>query len=136
MTRRQALRSRFTKKPGHRAGAIDGLNLFFGALLGANLGTLQGLKLVHYLQVVSLLAALVIALRIVSTAEDRRRPLFVLAGYVALLIGLALFPDLAPFGLVKEDLHRLLATLGIWIGLGLIIELSPTNEVAKPSESG
>jgi hypothetical protein len=127
MTRKLAFKSRFTKKPGQRAGAIGGLNLFFGALLGANLGTLPGLKLVHYLQVVSLLAALVIALRIVSTAEDRRKPLVVLAAYVALLIGLAVFPDLAPFGLAEEDLHRLLATLGIWIGLGLVIELSPTD---------
>jgi hypothetical protein len=132
-TRGRGLRSRFAKEPGHRAGAIDGLNLFFGALLGANLGTLAGLKLVHYLQLVCLLAALVMALRIVSTAEDRRKPLLVLAAYVVLLTGLAIFPDMMPFGLPKEDLHRLLATLGIWIGVGLIIEFSPTIGASTPT---
>jgi hypothetical protein len=31
--------------PGGKVGAVDGLNLFFGALLGANLGTMRALEL-------------------------------------------------------------------------------------------
>ena len=82
--RGQAPESRCTEKPSQIAGAIYGLNIFVGALLGTNLGTLQSPKLVHCLQVASLLAALVMALLIVSTAEDRRRQLVGLGGYVAL----------------------------------------------------
>jgi hypothetical protein len=33
----------FRSTSGGKAGAIDGLNLFFGALLGANLGSIQGI---------------------------------------------------------------------------------------------
>ena len=56
-----------------KTGAIDGLNLFFGALLGANLGTIQNLKLSSYLIIVALLAGTVMALRMVSTGEAQRK---------------------------------------------------------------
>lgn len=50
-----------------RAGAIDGLNLFFGALLGANLGTLDHIRLVEYVQLIVLLAGTVVTVRMVSS---------------------------------------------------------------------
>jgi len=111
-----------------KAGAIDGLNLFFGALLGANLGTFEGLKLSHYLMMIGLLAGMVMALRMVSSGEGRRRMLLLLAVYALLLVGVLASPGLRPEGLAPDDLNRLIATMFVWIGLALAIELSPVRE--------
>ena len=111
-----------------KTGAIDGLNLFFGALLGANLGTLDGLKLVHYLMMISLLAGMVMTLRMVSAPGSRGKMLLVLALYAVLLTVIVASPGLRPEGLAADDLNRLIATLFVWIGLGLAIELSPVRE--------
>jgi hypothetical protein len=118
-------------RPATRArktAAMDGLNLFFGALLGANLGTLEGLKLVHYLLMIALLAGMVMALRMVSTAGARRQMLLLLGLYALLLSGVVVSPSLRPEGLATEDLYRLIATMFVWIGIGLAIEFSPVSE--------
>jgi hypothetical protein len=112
----------------HKTGAIDGLNLFFGALLGANLGMLQGLKLVHYLMMIGVLAGMVMGLRLVSTSEDRRRPIVVLLVYALLLATIVTLPGFRPAGLAIADLHKLVGTMGIWILLAFAIELSPTRD--------
>ena len=44
------MKSLFINTAGGKAGAVDGLNLFFGALLGANLGTLDRLRLFEYVK--------------------------------------------------------------------------------------
>ena len=122
------MKSLFVSTPGGKAGAIDGLNLFFGALLGANLGTLENLELSDYVQLVVLLAGPVMALRMVSTSERRVYMLVVLALYAALLVGLVTVPALKPEGMAPGDLHRLVATLAVWVLFVLGSELSPVRE--------
>ncbi len=124
-------RARFTSE--HRIGAIDGLNLFFGALLGANLGTLDGLRLVDYVKLIALLAGTVIALRLVSSVGQSRNVLILLGVYAALLASLVLIPGLQPPGLSDADLHRLAATLAIWVGVALAIEFAFSR--AEPRDS-
>ena len=127
------MKRRFAIERERRTGAIDGLNLFFGALLGANLGTLGGLKLVNYMQMIAILAAMVIALRVLSASAKRGRIVLLLLGYAAGLVVLLITPALHPEGLRPQDLKRLIATMGIWIALALVIELAPTN--ARDGES-
>ena len=101
------------------------LNLFFGALLGANLGTLTGLPLRDYVYLIVLLVGTVSTLHI-SIASERR-------GYIALLIlfYLALFaahflkPSLRP-AMAEDDLLKLVATLAIWFGAVVMVEFTPT----------
>lgn len=120
---------------GSREGAMDGLNLFFGALLGANLGTLEGLKLVSYVQLATLLAGTVMALRIVSTAEQRGRALIVLGIYGLLLVALVKVPALAPRGMETDDLNKLVATLAVWMSFVLILEfVASRRSAAAPDE--
>ena len=126
------MRRLFRNTAGGKAGAIDGLNLFFGALLGANLGTLDALRLVDYIQLTTLLAGTVMAVRMVSTSERRTRMLAVLAVYAAPLVALALLPDLKPANMKVDDLHRLVATLAVWVAFVLMIEMSPLSEAADP----
>ncbi|HEX8215071.1 MAG TPA: hypothetical protein VF582_06320 [Allosphingosinicella sp.] len=116
----------YTKR--EKSGAIDALNLFFGALLGANLGTLGSLALPDYINLVVLLAATVTFLRLVSTSERRGFVLVVLAAYLLLLSSLVTVPGMKPDGMTTDDLHRLVATLAVWVVFLVITEFSPNIE--------
>lgn len=126
------MRALFTNTPRGKAGAIDGLNLFFGALLGANLGTLDRLRLVEYVQIAILLAGTVMAVRLVSTSERRGLVLAVLGFYAMLLVGLVVIPGGKPDNMAVDDLHRLVATLAVWVVFILGIELSPIRQEPEP----
>jgi hypothetical protein len=129
------MRSWFRNTPGGKAGAVDGLNLFFGALLGANLGTIQGMTLVDYIKLVVLLAGTVMVLRMLSTSE-RRGQIFVTLGIYALLIaGMLTVPTLQPKGVAQPDLQRLVATLAIWVAFVLGAELSPMQQESRPKHA-
>jgi hypothetical protein len=101
---------------------------------------LEGLKLVHYLLMIALLAGMVMALRMVSTAGTRHKMLLLLGLYALLLSAVVISPTLRPEGLATDDLHRLIATMSVWIGIGLAIELSPVDEDSPiegtPAEAG
>jgi uncharacterized membrane protein YccC len=113
----------FESRKGRKEGALDGLNLFFGALLGANLGTLEGLRLISFVQLIILLAGTVMALRIFSTSENRGFAFVLLAFYGALVAAVATIPQLAPRGMARDDLDKLVATLAIWVLFVLVLEL-------------
>jgi hypothetical protein len=122
------MRKFFRNTAGGKVGSIDGLNLFFGALLGANLGTMQSLALYQYVKLIIVLAGSVMVLRMISTAEDRRRVFAVLALYVLIVAGMLFIPAFAPEGLPDADLHKLVATLAVWLACVLLIEFSPVRE--------
>ena len=129
------MRSWFRNTPGGKAGAVDGLNLFFGALLGANLGTIQGMSLVDYVKMIVLLAGTVMVLRMLSTSE-RRVQMFITLGIYALLIaGMLTVPTLQPKGVAQPDLQRLVATLAIWVLFVLGAELSPMQQESAPKRA-
>lgn len=118
----------FRTTAGGKAGAVDGLNLFFGALLGANLGTMQALALWDYVKLIFLLAGTVMVIRMVSTSERRIYMLVNVAVYVLLIGGILLVPAFQPKGMGIADLHRLAATLGIWVAFVLAAEFTPVSD--------
>lgn len=111
-----------------KLGTIDGVNLFFGALLGANLGTLGTLPLRDYGMLIVLLAGMVVTIRLVSTSERRAYAFGLLGFYLALVAAILFVPGLQPKGLAEADLHRIAVTLAIWLGAVMIVEYSPTKE--------
>ena len=127
------MRKLFVAAKGRKEGAMDGLNLFFGALLGANLGTITGLKLVTYVQLIVLLVSTVMALRIFSLSEKRSFAAIMLGVYVAALVALVSLPGLQPRGLANADLNRLVATLIIWIAMVVMLEIF-SRQGATPAE--
>lgn len=122
----------FRSTAGGKAGAIDGLNLFFGALLGANLGTVQAMSLFDYVKLIFLLAGTVMVIRMLSTSERRVYMLINVALYVTLLAVFLLIPAFQPKGMPVGDLHRLAATLGIWIAFVLASEMMPVSDKPNP----
>jgi len=124
------MKSLFRYTAGEKAGSVDGLNLFFGALLGANLGTMQSLPLPEYAKLVVLLAGTVMVLRMVSTSQRRWKTLAMVVVYVALVGANFFLPAFKPKGLPDRDLFKLAATLGIWLVFVLVAEFTPTRERA------
>jgi hypothetical protein len=118
----------FRNTPGGKAGSIDGMNLFFGALLGANLGTMQSLPLYQYVQIILVLAGAVMVLRMLSTSQQRARIFGVLAIYVVLISIMVFVPGLRPKGLPAGDFNKLIATLAVWVVCVVAVELSPVQE--------
>ena len=122
------MRNLFRYSHGEKAGSVDGLNLFFGALLGANLGTMQTLPLADYGKLVVLLAGTVMVLRMVSTSERRAKVFALVAVYIALVAANFFLPQFKPKGLPDRDLFKLAATLAIWLIFVLVAEFTPTRE--------
>ncbi len=108
-----------------RARGMDAVNLFFGALLGANLGTFGQLPLVGYVQMVAMLAGSVIAIQSALHARSRRRAGLVLGLYALLLGGALLVPGLRPEGSAPGDFARTVVTLAIWLVLAGSMKLFP-----------
>jgi hypothetical protein len=121
----------WTQTPREKTATVDGINLFFGALLGANLGSADVLGLYDYARLIFILAATVMTLRIFSTSERRGYAYGLLGGYVFLV---ALFLYLLrrdPAGMSPADVDRLAVTLAFWLGAVLFAELYPTRDAGQ-----
>ena len=118
----------FRSTSGGKVGAVDGLNLFFGALLGANLGSLQGMPLLYYVELIFLLAAVVMTVRMLSTSPRRGYMLACIGLYVVIGAAFLLWKPFQPKGVAPNDLQRIATTLGIWVLLILATELSPVRD--------
>ena len=127
------MKSYLTQTAREKAGTIDGLNLFFGALLGANLGTIGRLPLSDYMHLVFVLAGAVVGLRIVSTSERRIYALLTLGIYLAILASIVLLPGRRPQGMAEDDLFRIMATVMIWVVSIVAMEFWPVRDVRRKS---
>jgi hypothetical protein len=123
-----------TQTRREKIGTIDGINLFFGALLGANLGTTSTLPAFSYAQLTALLVGLVVTIRMVSVSDRRGYAFGTLAAYVAVILAILFVPALGIDGLAEDDLHRLVLTLGIWLGATILVEFLPIRAAAQPGE--
>lgn len=119
------MRALLTQTPREKVATVDGIGLFFGALLGANMGTLEGLDLHDYAILIIVLAATVMTLRVFSMSE-RRGYAYALLGLYVVIVGLFLFvPGPRPAGLAADDAARLAITLAVWLGAVLSVEFYP-----------
>ena len=125
------MRDMFRSTSGGKAGAIDGLNLFFGALLGANLGSIQGMTLPYYVELIFLLAAVVMTVRMLSTSPRRTYMLISIPLYVVIGAAFLLWKPFQPKGVAPADLQRIATTLAIWLALVLFTELSPVRDTPE-----
>jgi hypothetical protein len=114
----------FGQTEAERTAYRNGLSLFFGALLGANLGFLQGMTLPQYVTAVALLAGTVMAFLLVGRARSRRYALATMAIYAAFL-AYAYFRAGLFAGIASHSVDQLFVTLAMWIGAMAIVELTP-----------
>ena len=115
---------------------VNGLGLFFGALLGANMGVLTDLAPSEYLKVILLLAGVVLWIQVLSTSRSRLHTLRMLAALVLPAVILIAFPQSRPQGLTDRQASNMAATLAVWLVCVFLIEVTPlAPEPAAPKEA-
>ena len=122
-----------TYTSAEKRGMVDGIGLFFGALLGTNLGSVGNLGRVEYAMLIVLLAGTVMALRIFSTT-DRRRHGYLLLSLYSIIVYQFLFLSKVGKGIALADRERLAITLGVWLAAVVLAELTPIKELPSKGE--
>ncbi len=113
-----------------KRASINGLNLFFGALIGANLGSLEHLALPDYTVIVTMVCLTVLYIQLAPVARQRWLYAAILAVYVGVLYFLLMSPaDLHPFKDRPRPQPHLFVTICLWLASVAYIELRP---MAKP----
>jgi hypothetical protein len=112
-----------------KRAALNGTNLFFGALIGANLGTLDRLALRDYMLLICVVALIVLYIQLAPVARKRITILMTLGVMVAGLYVLLM----TPYGATLfEDGQRpsphLFVTIAFWLGSVATIELRPVEK--------
>ena len=119
-----------------KRAAISGTNLFFGALIGANLGTLERLALRDYVLLVCIIALIVLYIQLAPVVRKRYTNLLELAALVGGLYILLITPWGAT---LFEDRQRpsphLFVTIFFWLCSVAIVELRPVEEKPDPEDS-
>lgn len=120
----------FYQTEREKRGMMSAINLFFGALLGANLGTVGDVSSRDYVSLVILLGGAVSAIYFALVSERRMYALATLAFYAA-VIGLVIkMPNRLFASLAPAEFERIALTLLIWLGFAAITELMPTRPSA------
>jgi Na+-transporting NADH:ubiquinone oxidoreductase subunit NqrD len=118
------MRALFTQPENERHATLAAVNLFFGVLLGANLGSINSVPLFDYIKLVLLLGGSVMALFTIAVST-RWRTVTGLAITYALLLGLTIVDaDMRPEGM-ESEMERIIATLGIWFLFVVLVRLTP-----------
>jgi hypothetical protein len=117
-----------------KRASINGMNLFFGALIGANLGTLERLAINDYTLLISIVALIVLYIQLAPIARRR----WTYLGTLAVMVGALYFLLLTPHGqALFQDRPRpsphLFVTICLWLGTVAWIEVRP---LAKVPEAG
>lgn len=119
------------QSPEERTATRNALSLFFGALIGANLGSLEALPLIDYTVITVAVGGVVFYMQLVPVAEKR----WLAVLNAALLLGALYLLLLTPLGLQMlaggaTPKPHLFVTLCLWIGLTFLTELRPVRRQA------
>lgn len=114
-----------------KRASLNGLGLFFGALVGANLGALQHMEIRDYLLITMLVYFIVLYIQIAPISKNRLTYIVSLLALSATLFVLLVDPfDLNFFGSRARPTPHLFVTIGLWLVSLATIELRPVQMVA------
>ena len=120
-----------------KRASVNGLNLFFGALIGANLGSLEQLALQDYTLLISMICVIVLYIQLAPVARQRWLYLGILVMTVALLYVLLLTPQgLQFFKDRPRPAPHLFVTICIWLLSVAYVELRPLARSEAPAADG
>lgn len=113
-----------------RKAALNGVSLFFGALIGANMGASDRMPLTDYALIISAVSLIVLYIQLAPVARNRWMNAINLLGaliglYLLLIhdIGTAVFDGERPSA-------HIFVTICLWVLSLLSIELRPVSDVA------
>jgi hypothetical protein len=114
-----------------KRAALNGVNLFFGALIGANLGALEQLALRDYLLLICIVAVIVLYIQLAPVARRRWSNLVHLAGALGGLYVLLMTPYGAQlFADRPRPTPHLFFTIALWLVSVATVEIRPVSEQA------
>jgi hypothetical protein len=117
-----------------KRAAVNGTNLFFGALIGANLGALERLVLDDYLLLVTMVALVVLYIQLAPVARNRWRRLAELLVVVATLYVLLMTPFRERF--FESDPPpgpHIFYTVALWMLSVFSLEIRPIAKRSAPA---
>jgi membrane-associated protease RseP (regulator of RpoE activity) len=117
----------FIHSEDERRASVTGMNIFFGALLGVNLGAFNDLELRDYASLAFLLGGAVAGLFIIAVSRRRAVVVSMVLLYAGLLTALMLNPSLRPERM-DEEIGKIIATLAIWLFFILIVRITPARK--------
>jgi hypothetical protein len=118
------MRALFSQPENERHATLAAVNLFFGVLLGANLGSINSVPLFDYIKLVLLLGGSVMALYTIAVSTRWRTVAGLIVTY-ALLLGLTIVDeDMRPQGM-EAEMERIIATLAIWFLFVVFVRVTP-----------
>lgn len=116
-----------------KRAAINGMNLFFGALIGANLGSLERLHIKDYVLLILIVCLIVLYIQVAPVARNRWFYVLTLGAFVAGLYGLLLTPlGLEVFHDRPRPSPHLFVTICVWLISVATIELRPVTKNESP----
>ena len=107
-----------------RRSTLAGVNLFFGALLGAHLGTMGHVPIDDYIFLIIMLAGAVTGIFLVASSTRKRVVWLTVLIYVAAFAAILLIPRLQPPNM-EDEMQRIIAMLVIWLGMMVLIRVMP-----------
>ena len=113
-----------------KRAAVNGTNLFFGALIGANLGSLEVLPVGDYLLLVITISLIVLYIHLAPVARKRWSVIAHLAGAVVGLWLLLISPVGAGLFAAERPPPHLFATICFWLISVAWVELRPVQASA------
>ena len=118
--------------PGEYHASINGLNIFFGAVLGVVMAGTESLKSWDFAFVLLLTAATIVAILNISTSS--RRAIYAVLAAVAIFFLPWLMERLISDGAALPD--KLQPTLAVWTAMTVAIEFAPREKpAAEPEEA-
>ena len=124
------MRKTWRMTAGEYRANLNGLNIFFGAVLGVVLAGTDSLGQIDFSIMLAMSAGLVISILLVSSSPYRIPYALLTAALIALL----------PF-LLRNLLHagaefprNLQPTLGVWLAMTLLVEFAPREAAAAAAE--
>lgn len=116
-----------------KRAAINGVNIFFGALIGANLGALEHLVLEDYLLLVMIVCLIVLYIQLAPVARKRWSTVFTLLAAVGGLYAILMTPlSLEVFESRPLPRPHLFYTICIWLASVASFELRPVAKDDRP----
>ena len=116
-----------------RRSTLAGVNLFFGALLGAHLGTMSEVPIDKYIFLILLLSGAVMGIFLVASSVRKRVIWITVFAYAALFAGILYIPKIQPRGM-EDEIQRIIAMLVIWLLLLLLIRFMAVLPEPEASE--
>jgi len=110
--------------------SLNGLNIFFGAILGVSVGGIETLAPVPFMMLLFMVAAVVIAILYISASPHRIAYAVILMTALGLVLLLRAPTDLL-FGSIPLP-DKLLPTLIVWTAAVIVVEFSPRESTSRP----